>query len=257
MANERLRAALERRRASIEAVATAAEVDQKTVGRWLGGRTPHPRHRWTVAKFLNEDEEFLWPGAQRKSADVASANAEIVAAYPYRTDMPKSGWWELIERAERQIDLLGYTLYFLPMEHPRLIETLQNKCANGCKVRAVIADPESKYVADRDDEEDLALTLVVRIHTSLKYFAPLWGCENFEMRQQDVPLYNSIFRFDDEMLVTPHLYATPGASAPMLHLRRLGPNGMFSRFAAHFDSIWATTTPVRDDRPRKGVRAGT
>jgi hypothetical protein len=133
---------------------------------------------------------------------------------------------------------------------------IQQKCANGCTVRAVIADPESRYVADRDDEEDLAMTLVVRIDTSLKFFAPLMQCENFEMRQQDVPLYNSVFRFDDEMLVTPHLYATPGSSAPMLHLRRLGPNGMFSRFATHFDSIWATTTPVRDDRPRKAARAG-
>jgi hypothetical protein len=257
MANERLRAALDRRRASIEAVAVAAEVDPKTVGRWLGGRTPHPRHRWAVAKFLNEDEEFLWPGVQRKPADAASANAEIVAAYPYRSDLPKSGWWELIERAEHQIDVLGYTLYFLPMEHPQLINVLQDKCAKGCKVRAVIAHPESRHVADRDAEEDLALTLIVRIQTSLKYFAPLLTCENFEMRHQDVPLYNSIFRFDDQMLVTPHLYATPGSSAPMLHLRRLGPNGMFSRFAAHFDGVWATTTPVRDDQPKKGTRTRT
>jgi transcriptional regulator with XRE-family HTH domain len=254
MANERLRAALDRRRASIEAIAVAAEVDPKTVGRWLGGRTPHPRHRWAVAKFLNEDEEFLWPGVQRKSADPSSANAEIVSAYPYRADLPKSTWWELIEGAKRQIDLLGYTLYFLPMDHPHLIETLQEKCANGCKVRAAIAHPDSKYVADRDAEEDLALTLVVRIQTSLKYFAPLLTSENFEMRQQDVPLYNSIFRFDDEMLVTPHLYATPGSSAPLLRLRRLGPNGMFSRFATHFDSIWAQTTPVQHDQPKQRSR---
>ncbi|NJC83091.1 hypothetical protein [Planosporangium mesophilum] len=57
------------------------------------------------------------------------------------------------------------------------------------------------------------------------------------------------------MLVTPHLYATPGESAAMLHLRRLGPNGMFVRFATHFDGVWATTTPVRDDRPKKSTRA--
>jgi hypothetical protein len=27
---------------------------------------------------------------------------------------------------------------------------------------------------------------------------------------RDAPLYSSIFRFDDQMFVTPHLYATPG-----------------------------------------------
>jgi lambda repressor-like predicted transcriptional regulator len=254
MANERLRAALDRRRASIEAVAVAAEVDPKTVGRWLGGRTPHPRHRWVVAKFLHEDEEFLWPGVQRRSADPSSANAEIVAAYPYRSDMPKSTWSELINGAKRQIDLLGYTLYFLPMDHPELIETLQQKCADGCKIRAIIARSDSKYVKDRDDEEDLALTLVVRIQTSLKFFAPLFACDNFEMREQDAPLHNSIFRFDEEMLVTPHLYATPGSAAPLLRLRRLGPSGMFSRFATHFDSLWAPATPVRHDQLKKGTR---
>ncbi|OLB77090.1 MAG: hypothetical protein AUI14_17235 [Actinobacteria bacterium 13_2_20CM_2_71_6] len=80
--------------------------------------------------------------------------------------------------------------------------------------------------------------------------APRWfssSTSNFELRLQDVPLYNSVFRFDDDMFVTPHLYATPGASAPLLHLRKLGTGGLFSRFADHFDAIWATTTPLRDD----------
>jgi hypothetical protein len=138
------------------------------------------------------------------------------------------------------------------------MRVVAKECRRLWKMPSLGQPASSRHCAHNvDHEEDLALTLVVRIHTSLKYFAPLFGGENFEMRQQDVPLYNSVFRFDDEMLVTPHLYATPGASAPMLHLRRLGPNGMFSRFAAHFDSIWATTTPVRDDRAKKGTRAGT
>jgi len=40
------------------------------------------------------------------------------------------------------------------------------------------------------------------------------------------------------------LYATPGASAPLLHLRRQAADGLFDRFAGHFEAIWATTTPV-------------
>jgi hypothetical protein len=257
MANQRLRSAMDRRRASIDALALTAEVDPKTVGRWLGGRVPHPRHRWAVAKYLAEDEEFLWPGLQRKAPSSDSAQAEIVDAYPYRSDIPNTRWWELISGAQRQIDLLGYTLYFLPLEHQGLIETLRDKCAAGCKVRAVIARPDSPYVADRDAEEDLAMTLAVRIHTSLKYFQPLTGCDNFEMRYQSVPLYNSIFRFDDQMLVTPHLYATPGSQAPALHIRRLSPNGMFSRFTQHFDGIWEKTQPIESDWPSNRSRAAT
>jgi hypothetical protein len=243
MANERLRAAMARRGVGIEEIATAAEVDPKTVGRWIGGRTPHPRHRWITAKLLNEDEEFLWPGAHRSTATMG-ASGEIVRSYSYRSDVPTSTWWDLFLRAREKIDLLGYTLYFLPMNHPQLISTLKEKCAAGCQVRAIIAHPESGHVDKRDAEENLALTLVVRIRTTLKYFEPLSGCEGFQLRCQDVPLYNSIFRFDDEMFVTPHLYATPGAAAPLLHLRKLSPGGIFSRFADHFDAIWGTTTPV-------------
>ena len=242
MANERLRTAMDRRRASIEAIAVATEVDPKTVGRWIGGRVPHPRHRWTVAKLLHEDEDFLWPGARRGTA-ASEPSGEIIGSYPYRSDVPNSAWWDLISRARENIDLLGYTLYFLPMNHPQLITTLKEKCASGCQIRAVVAHTQSKYVADRDAEENMALTLVVRIKTTLKYFEPLMDCPGFELRFQDIPLYNSVFRFDNDMFVTPHLYATPGASAPLLHLRRLGGSGMFSRFADHFDAIWATTSP--------------
>jgi hypothetical protein len=39
---------------------------------------------------------------------------------------------------------------------------------------------------------------------------PLRGCDGLELRYQDVPLYDSVFRFDDEMFVTPHLYGTQG-----------------------------------------------
>jgi hypothetical protein len=244
MANERLLAAMARVDVSVPQLATLTGRDPKTVSRWLGGRVPHPRQRFLVAKHLGEDEEYLWPGA-RRAADNA-APGEIVATYPYRSNFSTESWWQLIDAATKQIDLLGYTLYFLPLDHPRLIPALIEKCRAGCRVRAVIANPQSEHVARRDAEEDQPITLVARISTSLKYFRELHELNNFEMRYQDLPLYNSLFRFDDQMLVTPHLHATPGTSAPMLRLRRLGPAGMFSRFAGHFESVWATTTAIPD-----------
>jgi hypothetical protein len=231
---------------SADELARLTGADVKTVYRWLSpGRVPQPRHRALVARKLGDDEEWLWPEATAAVGGGAdgSAGAELVAAYAYRSDAPTSLWWGLISRSARQIDLLGYTLYFLSLQHPELVATLQQKCAEGLKVRACIGDPDGEHMAYRDREEGTPLTLGVRVQTTLSAWAPLLDCAGLSLRYQDVPLYNSVFRFDDEMLVTPHLYATQGSQAPMMHLRRLGPGGLFSRFASHFDAVWAVSRP--------------
>lgn len=248
MANERLRAAMASAGQSIESVARSTDVDPKTVQRWLSGRIPHQRHRFAVAERLHENEEFLWPDARRRVPDGSLGVAEIVAAYPYRSQVDPGRWWRLISKAEHQVDLLGYTLYFLPQQHPDLISTLLDKCEKGCRIRMVFADPQSEYVEKRDDEEQEPITLRARIASSMRAFAELLDCPSVEIRLQDVPLYNSVFRFDDQMFVTPMLFATPGHAAPLLHLRRLGAGGMFSRFADHFEGIWAASRPIGNDR---------
>jgi hypothetical protein len=46
------------------------------------------------------------------------------------------------------------------------------------------------------------------------------------------------------MFITPHLYGLHGSMAPLLHIRRLGDNGIFANFAKHFNNVWATTIPI-------------
>ncbi len=255
----------------------AAKIDRDLVGRapakaqfyrWLSGEltgVPYAHHcrvlegmfpDWSVEQLFQPYSgslEFIPdPAASRpvlagrdaEATQMSNGTDEIVGTYPYRSRFPSEKWWELFSNATDQIDLLGYTLYFLPLEHPGLIDLLRRKCESGCVVRAAIADPASPHVANRDAEEKQPITLVVRINSTLQHFAPLADCENFQLRYQDIPLYNSVFRFDDDMLMTPHLYATPGSAAPLLHLRRQTDDGLFSRFADHFESVWTTTKPI-------------
>lgn len=256
MSNERLRAAILQSRLSPSQIGERLTVDPKTVHRWLAGRVPHPRHRFALATAVSQDEEYLWPSATRSEASPDSSSAELVASYPFRADVDPAHWWAMITKARQQVDLLGFTLYFLPQQHPQLIPVLQEKCRTGCTVRLVVADPESPYVRLREQEEQDPITISARIQTSLRAFQPLLSSAGADLRYQDAPLYSSVFRFDDDMFVTPHLYGTPGNRAPLLHLRRLGPNGLFSRFAAHFEAIWSTTKPVDPSRPRQPVHLG-
>jgi len=239
MANERLRGSMQRSRVTAARIANVTGVDSKTVYRWVSpGRVPHPRHRWAVAKLLGEDEEYLWPDAAGPVPSGPGGTDEMIASYAFRSDVPTSVWWQGFSGASKQIDLLGYTLYFLSLQHPDLINVLQAKCTAGTMIRAVIADPDSEHVAYRDSEEGTPLTLGVRIKTTLDAWRPLLSTDGFELRYQDAPLYNSVFRFDDTMFVTPHLYGVPGSQAPLMHLRRTGRGGLFARFADHFAAIW-------------------
>lgn len=255
----------------------AAKIDRDLVGRgpakaqfyrWLSGELtglPYPHHRrvlegmfpdWSVEQlfqpytgsldFVPDPAAHRPPlaGRDAEAPPMSTGTDEIIGTYPYRSRFPSAKWWELFSNATEHIDLLGYTLYFLPLEHPGLVDLLRKKCESGCVVRAAIADPNSPHVAYRDSEEKQPITLVVRINSTLQHFAPLAGCENFQLRYQDIPLYNSIFRFDNQMLVTPHLYATPGSAAPLMHIRRNGGEDLFSRFMDHFDNVWATTTAI-------------
>lgn len=243
MANERLRAAMAAAQVSIDELAREAEVDPKTVQRWLVGRIPHARHRWAVATRLAEDESYLWPDAHRPT-DLDST-AEVIAAYAHRADMPSTTWRRLLLGAKQQVDLLGYAMLFLPELHPDLPALLEGKCAESCKVRIAVADPDCAHVQERDELEQLEGTLPARIRTTLKHVRGLVPCSGVEIRCHTTHLYNAIYRFDDEMLVTPYLCGVHGFQHPLLHLRRLSATGVFMMFAAQYEAIWATTKPVQ------------
>ena len=246
MTNERLRRAMAAAHVGVEEVSQATQVDPKTVQRWLKGRVPHARHRWTVAELVHEDERYLWPDAEGERTPGSPTTAEVVAAYPHRADVPPERWWTLMVDARRQVDLLAYAMLFLPETHPRLFELLRGKAAAGCQIRIALVDPASPHLVERDAEERLDGGLVARVRTSLHYFQEgLADCEGVELGLFASPLYNSLFRFDDEMFVTPHLYGTIGYRAPLLHLRRLSAGGVFDTFAGGFEGLWATTTPLR------------
>lgn len=244
MGNERLRNAMITAHMDVESLTRAMNVDPKTVQRWLKGRVPHPRHRWEVAKLLKEHEDFLWP-LNEKSVTTMEHTPEIVAAYAHRSDVPAAGWWQLFLQAQKRIDLLGYAMQFLPEQHSRLESLLQEKAANGCKIRIALADPTSAVVQMRDEEEQLDGTLPARIRTTLYHFRGLHNLTGIEIRYHSTVMYNSVFRFDNEMLVTPHLYGLHGSKAPLLHLRFLGASGLFANFATHFEAVWNTTTPLK------------
>ena len=249
MTNDRLRGAMAAAGVDAHAVAESATVDPKTVQRWLGGRVPHPRHRMALVRLLGEEEGYLWPSARPDVGPGAEATSEVVAAYGHRVDVPRQKWTSLLATARQHIDLLGYAFLFLPEQHVELTSAIERKCRDGCQVRIMVADPGGRHVIERDDLERLGGNLPARIRTTLHHLEPINGLAGVEIRFHEVHLYNAIYRFDDEMVVTPYLYRAHGYQHPALHLRRLGAYGVFAGFADQYDMIWSEAVAVGGRAP--------
>ncbi|MBF6194161.1 DUF5919 domain-containing protein [Nocardia sp. CDC186] len=245
MVNERLREALLRNGLSTETVAEATGVDQKTVERWITkGRAPYPRHRHTVASLVKETESYLWPEAISPNRRSAIAESEVVKVYPHRNSVPADLWTRLLQSANDRIEILVLAGLFLA-EEPSFTRKIKQKAHQGTSIRLLFGDPVADEADKRASEERLAQgTVSARIRNALALVSPLAQIDGIELHYHETTLYNSIFRFDDEMVVNMHVYGQPGAYAPAMHLRRLSGGDLFDTYVTSFEQVWAGSRPA-------------
>ncbi len=245
VANERLRDAMLSRGVTVDHAADITGVDPKSVERWITtDRTPYARHRRRLATLLGEDESYLWPAAVKAERRTVTASAEIVALYPHRNVIPADVWERLINAATDRIDILVHSGQFL-VERSNFIETLSAKAAQGVTVRIAFGDPDSCAVELRSAEEGLGPgVLGARIRYALVPYTPLVGVAGVEMRFHSSTLYNSLFRFDDELIVNAHVFGVPGPHAPALHLKKLGAGDLFDLYSRSFVGVWKLARPA-------------
>lgn len=244
VANHRLRTAMLQRGLSPDAVARELGVDPKSVERWLAGRqTPYRKHRHRLAALVGEDELYLWPDAVSKEHVSAAARSELVDLYPHRADAPADLWMRLLKAARLEVDILVYAALYLPEQNPALVPTLCAKAEEGVAIRLLFGDPDCAEVAARGQEERIGEAAIgIKIRNALVHYEPIFDVPGVEIHFHRTTLYNSIYRFDDQMLVNPHVYGFAAFHAPLLHLRRLAEGDLFSTYTQSFNRIWATST---------------
>lgn len=148
-----------------------------------------------------------------------------------------------MHNASERIDILGYAYPFVFELLPDASEMIAAKCRAGCEVRLAFADPDCDHVMERDMLEQMGGTLPGRIRNALSMLGPLADTPGCTIGLHTTHLYNSVFRFDDQMIVTPYLFRARGYQHTALHLRKLSPYGIFESFADQFEQIWGTVTP--------------
>ncbi|MCW2638034.1 MAG: transcriptional regulator [Dactylosporangium sp.] len=244
--NERLRTAMLRRGVGPHELAASCGVDPKTVERWIRlGRVPYRRHRWATAHRLDVDETYLWPevlsaGSGRREEVGAG---ELVAVYPDRASVPGETLLRLLTGTQERLDVLVCSGTFFARKQPRVTAMLAVRMRAGVQVRLCIGNPTGGSVAFRDREEGLAGTLAAKIRASLAYYCELAGQDGCEIRLHDTTLYASMFRYDDQILINPHLYGQPASLNPTFHFRRLDGGSLFDHYLGSFERVWETAVP--------------
>ncbi|MFE6592518.1 XRE family transcriptional regulator [Streptomyces sp. NPDC057781] len=247
--NERLHSVLAQRGVSPESLAEVCEVDPKTVSRWLGGRVPHPRHRFRAAQHLRVEEAFIWPSPQARTGKPgAGLGIELVGTYQNRASVPRDMWLSLLQGAKEQIDVLVFSGTFFAQSNPHVAKMLTERAADGVHVRLCFGDPNGQSAAIRGREEGIGDTLAAKIRASLTYYRPLLPEPGCEVRLHDTTLYNSLFRYDDNLLLNPHVWGQPASANPLLHLKRVDATGWFDNYAQSFDAVWAEARPWTPDQ---------
>lgn len=231
---------------SIDGLAEAVDTTPKSVREWRQGVVPRrAAFRAKLVAVLGVDANELWPGpVAADGPQVVDATDEIITAWAHRADAPPDIWWLLLSRADAEIDLMAYAMQFLPESNYDLDKLLVAKAKAGCRLRIAMADPDSRFVAERDHEERLGGTMPARIRTTMDHFRPLFGVDGVELRFYRTPMYNSVFRGDDQMLVTPHMFGLKGYKTPLFHFQRRFDDGIFDNYAGHFERTWAVAIPM-------------
>lgn len=217
---------------------------------WTLSRSAQPlrqevTQRRAIAAMVRETENYLWPDAITPERKAEIGGSEIVQVYPHRHSVPTELWTRLLDQAEEHVEIMLYAGMFLT-DDPTLIKRLRKKAEDGTKIRLLLGDPASPEVTRRSLEEGIGKgTMAAKVRNALAFYRPLDSIPEIEIRCHGTTLYNSIYRFDEEMLVNTHVYGFMAAHAPLLHLRRLSGGDLFETYSESIENVWNTAVPPR------------
>lgn len=218
-------------------------VGPKTVERWLTqDRCPHPRIRLKVARILGCEETYLWPELLAGARASVASLSEIVQIWPTRTEVPHDVWRSLMRQANEKIQVLVYAGGFL-VESLDFVNVVREKSKQGAEIRILLGDGSHPNIQARAREEGLP-SLPQRCHSTLEYLWETVDLPGVDIRTHHTVLYNSIYRFDDSILVNTHSYGAYAAKSPVQHLQQVQGGHLFNYYLESFEAAWATGEPA-------------
>ena len=225
---------------TVAALASAADVDVKSVTRWIAeDRIPYPANRAKAARALGQAETYLWPALLETPEANAMAAAEIERIWPTRSVIPTETWHALFTRAREQLDILVYAGGFL-IESLDLADVISWKAAHGTQVRVLVGQSDSAAVKLRASELSLPW-LPDRCRSTAHYLRKVSGVRGAAIRLHSATVYASLFRFDDVLLANVHEFDIWACHTPVYQMRQSQSGCLFDFYTGSFERVWRTT----------------
>jgi lambda repressor-like predicted transcriptional regulator len=244
--NEQLRQALRNAGLEVDDLAVKAEVDVKTVRRWVGGRTPRARYRRRVADALGVSEQVLWPG---EVPEHEQAEDGAVDGFELLTASEAPDWRELLADAGERVELLDLTLGDAITDGDG--QLLADAAARGCRVRVLVSDPDSVHLAIAEQDAGRRVDLTSRpssvadLDRVVELLSPHARRGELELRKFVEAGAYRVLVFDDQALVRLRLSGVDADAMPVLYLAREGSGEIFESFTRHFQAVWQRSEPLR------------
>jgi hypothetical protein len=155
--------------------------------------------------------------------------------------VPFSLWNELIAGVQEQMDVLVFSGQFLVEQH-NIIPIVKRKSDQGVQFRFVVGDENAPAVIQRAMEEGTTGGLEGRIQMMRRYLSEVSALQGVDVRTHGTILYNSIYRFDDQLLVNGHAFGSLAGQNPVMHLRKLSGGLMWDHYMRSFDRVHQQAT---------------
>ena len=191
------------------------------------------------------------------SVDMLKSTKEtgITNSWNTRSDFPVKDWIAKIETTDGDIAILCYAMSFL-VDDSNFDDALLTAIRNGNRVRILFGDPTGECIKSRTLEEKNEGNISERIERAVSRIQSinqqLPVHEKIEIKYHNTPLYASVYIWGSSALITPQLYATRGALAPILEIKKTNSKQcIYNKYYEMFEAIWAQGVNIDEAQTTK------
>ena len=178
------------------------------------------------------------------SVDMLKSTKEtgIINSWNTRSDCPIKEWISRIEKSDGDIRILCYAMSFL-VDDGDFDDVMLKKASEGKKIQILLGNPTGECIKARTIEERNEGNIAERIERAAVRIddinRKLPGGNKIEIKYHDTPLYASIYIMGSKAIITPQLYATRGALAPILEIQKTdSKHCMYIKYLDMFKEVW-------------------